>query len=141
MALLIVTNAVNVALALIFVLATMMMLTLFLVVSLAYVLKQANPARRDQDAKTAVMAAEAGLEEYVSRLNANSNYWQQANGDTTNTAFTTGQVIQGTGGSGAKYTYKLLSSAAEIATTGTIRLQVTALYTQTPGPDAGARLA
>jgi Tfp pilus assembly protein PilX len=114
--------------ALVTVMFSMAILSLFLLSSLAYALQGTVPARRDQDAKTAIGAAEAGIDEYISRLNANDNYWQNGNIDSTNAAFTTaGQVIQGTGTSGARYTYSLLTTATQTAANGVIRLQVTGM--------------
>jgi Tfp pilus assembly protein PilX len=112
--------------ALIGVVLAMAVLSLLLLSSLAYALQSSKPARADQDAKTAVAAAEAGIDEYISRLNANDNYWKNGNSDTTNPAFSTaGQVIQGTGTAGARFRYTLLSTASETAQNGQIRLQVT----------------
>lgn len=117
--------------ALVSVLGTMAVVTLFLLTSLAFVLGQAPVARESQDAKAALAAAQAGIDEYVARLTANDSYWTQGNGDTTNTAFTTGRTIQGTGTSGASYRYQVVSSAADTARDGTIRLRVTG--TSSPG--------
>ena len=118
--------------ALVAVVGSMAIMMVFLLSALAYVLQNNGPARADQDAKAAVAAAEAGLDEYISRLNTNSNYYQQGNSDTSNPAFTTaGSTIQGTDGKAARYRYQLLTTPAEIAQNGTIRLQVTG--TSSPG--------
>jgi type II secretory pathway pseudopilin PulG len=110
--------------ALVAVILAMAILSLFLFASLAYALQGTGPARRDQDAKTALGAAQAGIDEYLSRLNANTNYWQLGNTDTTNAAFAAaGTVIQGTGTSGARYRYSVLTTAVSTAQTGVIRLQ------------------
>lgn len=116
--------------ALLTVLGTMAVVTLFLLTSLAYVIGQAPKARGDQDAKAAVAAAQAGIDEYVARLTANDSYWTLG-ADPDNPAFTTGRVVQGTNGKGASYRYQLLSTAAQTARDGTIRLQATG--TSSPG--------
>ena len=118
--------------ALVAVILAMAVLSLFLLTSLAYTLSSTQPARRDQDAKTAEGAAEAGIDEYISRLNANDNYWKNGNVDPTNAAFTAaGQIIEGTGTLGARFSYQLLSTATQTAQNGVIRLQVTG--TSSPG--------
>ena len=120
--------------AIVLVLGTMTILTIFLLGTLAFAIQNAKPARNDQDAKTALAAAEAGMDEYISRLNADSTYWLRGNVDSGNPAFSSGgQVIPGTSGAGAKFTYRLLSSAADVDTTGQIRLQVTGSSSAGPG--------
>jgi hypothetical protein len=117
---------------LVMVLGLMAVLSVFLLTSLAYVLNSAPPSRRDQDSKAALAAAEAGMEDYISRLNANSNYWSAGNTDATNAAFSAaGASIPGTGGTGARFTYQLVSPATDIARYGVLRLQVTG----SSGPD------
>lgn len=112
--------------ALISVVGMMMVLSLFLVTSLAFVLQNATGARRNQDAKAAMAAAEAGLEEYISRLNADSNYFVQGNGDSSNPAFTTaGRVVPGVSGVLTTYSYSVLSSASDVTRDGALRIQVT----------------
>jgi type II secretory pathway pseudopilin PulG len=110
----------------------MMLISAMSVVTLGYALSSTEAARRDQDAKTAMAAAQAGIDEYVSRLTADSSYWTQGNSDTTNPAFTAGQRVQGSV-NGATYTYQVLSTMASTATDGTIRL----LSTGTSSPGAG----
>jgi hypothetical protein len=117
--------------ALLTVLGTMAVVTAFLLTSLALVLGQAPVAREDQDAKAAVAAAQAGIDEYVARLTANDSYWTVGNVDTGNPAFTAGRTIQGSGGKAASYRYQVLSTADQTARDGTIRLQATG--TSSPG--------
>jgi hypothetical protein len=111
--------------ALVVVVGAMAVVTLFLLSSLALVLSNATPSREDQDAKAAVAAAEAGVDEYLARLNANDSYWDLGNSDTSNPAFSGDRTIPGTGGQGASYTYQVLNTPSEIAHDGVIRLQVT----------------
>ncbi len=112
--------------AMLSVIGTMTVLTLFLLTSLALVLRNAPASRADQDAKTAMAAAEAGVEEYVSRLTADSSYWTNGNVDSGNAAFTSaGRTIPGTTGRASSFSYQVLSSTSDIARTGVIRLRVT----------------
>jgi hypothetical protein len=109
------------------VLVTMTVLTLFLLASLAYVLQNAPLGRRDQDAKIALAAAEAGLEDYVSHLNVDADYWRKGNVDPDNPALGAAgtRTILGTSGTGARYGYQVLSTVDQTARTGVVRLQVT----------------
>jgi len=61
-------------------------IVLMLVVSLLmeYVIASMVPARREQDYQAAIAAAQAGVDDYLSRLNANNTYWQTT--DCTNPA-------------------------------------------------------
>lgn len=112
--------------ALISVLGLMMVLSLFLVTSLAFVLQNATGARRNQDSKAAIAAAEAGLEEYIARLNADSNYFVQGNTDASNPAFSAaGRVVPGVSGVLSTYTYTVLSTPSDVTRDGALRIQVT----------------
>lgn len=116
--------------ALLTVIGAMIVLMLFLITSLAFVLQNAPAARRDQDAKAAVAAAEAGVEEYVSRLNSDSNYFNKGNVDATNAALAatgTGRAIPGTNGGNASFRYQVLNTPTQIAQTGQIMLQATGI--------------
>lgn len=119
--------------ALLLVVGIMAVLTVLLLTSLGYALNNAAPSRRDQDAKVALAAAEAGIEDYLARLNGNDNYWTYGStGDPSNLAFSpSGRPIQGTNGKGASYRYRLLSTNSSTASTGAIVLQVTG----TSGPE------
>ncbi len=114
--------------ALLSVVAAMALITTLLTVSLYVVLNNAGSARTSQDARTAYAAAQAGVDEYIARLNSTGgNYWTKGNTDPANPALTAagpGRQIQGTGTSGAHYRYQLLN-AADVARTGKIQLQVT----------------
>jgi Tfp pilus assembly protein PilX len=121
--------------ALISVLGMMMVLSLFLVTSLAFVLQNATGSRRNQDAKAALAAAEAGLEEYIARLNADSNYFVLGNTDTGNAAFSAGgRVVPGVNGLLTKYSYSVLSSPSDVTRDGALRIQVTG----TSQPNSGS---
>src|SRR4051794_6255469 len=110
--------------ALVAVLGTMTVLTAFLLVVLASAVQNLQPTRADQDAKSSMAAAEAGIEEYLSRLNANDSYWTTGNTDASNLAFSTAGVpVPGATGTDSRFRYKLLTDPATISSTGLIRLQ------------------
>ena len=121
--------------ALLVVMGSMTVLTIFLLTTLSYVLQNMAPSRADQDQKAATAAAQAGIEEYVARLNANDTYWQTT--DCTNLALVptppatcatarpaTGVAVPGTVGAGT-YSYRLLSTSASTTQDGLVRLAVT----------------
>ncbi len=116
--------------ALVSVVVAMTLVTAFLTVALYVVLSGTVAGRTGQDAKTAYAAAQAGVDEYIARLNATGgNYWTGGNTDPANPALTAtgpGQRVQGTGGAGARYRYQLLNPT-DIAQTGRIHLQVTGI--------------
>jgi hypothetical protein len=118
------------------VVGSMAILTVFLLGSLVYTVQSTGPNRKDQDAKSAVAAAQAGIDDFISRLNLNDTYWVSNSRDTygiagsgwdsSNAALTVGGTpVPGTGGTAAKYHYGLLSSSSETTQSGIIRLQVT----------------
>jgi hypothetical protein len=112
-------------------------LTLFVLAALAYTLTNASQGRVDQDSKIAVAAAQAGLEDYLSHLNADADYWQKGNVDPDNPALgsTDGKVIQGTAGAGARFGYQVLSTLDGTARSGVVRV----LVTGSSSPGAGHR--
>lgn len=123
--------------ALLTVIGSMAVVSLFLLSSLAYVLNSMSPSRGDQDTKAAVAAAQAGIDEYVARLNANDTYWTRGNVDCDNPALTPptagtcstprpskGIPVPGTTDR-ATYKYRLLSTTASTTSDGVIRLEVT----------------
>lgn len=115
------------------VMGTMSIVTVFLLASLAYGIANMAPNRKDQDAKAAMAAAQAGIDDFVSRLNGNDSYWVNnssdkfvTSGDTANAAFTAAGVpIPGTGLGPVSYKYTVLSTSAQTTQSGIIRLQST----------------
>src|SRR4051794_11539361 len=61
--------------AMIIVMAVVMLLTLIPLALFTQSLQQLPLARHDQDHEAALAAAEAGVDDYLNRLNQNSNYW------------------------------------------------------------------
>jgi hypothetical protein len=102
----------------------MLVVSAFLFASLGGVVQQAPAARRDQDSKAAIAAAEAGIEEYLSRLNADTDYWKNGNTDAANPAFGARRSVPGTTGGGS-FSYQLTSTPAQIAQSRMLRLRVT----------------
>ena len=114
--------------ALLVVMGSMTVLTIFLLTTLTFALQNMAPSRADQDLKAATAAAQAGVEEYVARLNANDTYWMTT--DCTNLALVptppatcatprpaTGVAVPGTTGAGT-FSYRLLSSSRRRRRTG-----------------------
>ena len=85
-------------LAIVMVLAVSAILTVLLSATAAFSINQLKQVRSDQDWQASLAAAQAGIDEYVSHLNEDSNYWKY--GDSSN-AYSTGSAITGTGGNAA----------------------------------------
>jgi len=60
--------------AMVFVILSMVVVTLFVVTGLAYAVGSTKSSRRDQDYNAALGAAQAGVDDYISHLNRNDNY-------------------------------------------------------------------
>lgn len=128
------------------VMGTMFILTVLMLTSLSLVLTNTRPARADQDSKAALAAAQAGVDEYISRLTStNGQYWTNAGVDPTNPAMDPnpatpqceggGRTIPGAGANAARFCYRVMTPTTETAKFGYIKLQVTG----TSQPYAGAR--
>jgi len=85
-------------LAIVMVLAVSAILTVLMSATAAYTVNQLKQVRNDQDWQAALASAQAGIDEYVSHLNEDSNYWKL--GDSAN-AYSAGSTITGTGGNAA----------------------------------------
>ncbi len=66
------------------VMGVIIVMSLLLAATFAYALAVEPQARRDQDWNGALAAAQAGVDDYVAKLNANDNYWNSV--DCTNVA-------------------------------------------------------
>ncbi len=62
--------------AMIMVMASITVLTLLVTAALGYALQAQPQARHDQDWNAALAAAQAGVDDYIARLNGNDSYWQ-----------------------------------------------------------------
>ena len=60
----------------IMVMGTIMVLTVLLGVTMAYAISVQPQARHDQDWNAALAAAQAGVDDYVAKLNQNDSYWR-----------------------------------------------------------------
>ena len=116
--------------ALVGVLGTLLIISAFLLATLNFTLQNLKPTRQDQDAKAAVAAAQAGIDDYVARLNASPGYWRRGNIDAANaalpngaTATWPGTVVPGTNLLSTTYRYHVLSLVSDIASQGVIRLR------------------
>ncbi|HCK79468.1 MAG TPA: hypothetical protein DHW34_05575, partial [Actinobacteria bacterium] len=70
--------------AMVMVMGVIIVMSLLLAATFAYALAVEPQARRDQDWNGALAAAQAGVDDYVAKLNANDNYWNSV--DCTNVA-------------------------------------------------------
>ncbi|MBL8928721.1 MAG: hypothetical protein JNL54_01230 [Kineosporiaceae bacterium] len=108
---------------LLFSMAVLFTLSGFLLLTLTVALRQQTPTRIDQDAKAATAAAQAGLDDYLSRLTNNQSYWQSTDG--TNTALTsTGALIPGSS-SGARFRYEVVTAPNEAGSGGRLVVRAT----------------
>lgn len=119
--------------ALVTVLGVLFVITALLLTALAVAMVNLAPTREDQDAKAAIAAAQAGVDDYLARLKSNSNYGTQTT-DSTNAAMcsdtvaplcssTSGRVIPG-GTTGAAFKYVVQTSSVASGN-GTVTLKVT----------------
>ncbi|MGQ7298244.1 hypothetical protein [Quadrisphaera sp. KR29] len=126
--------------ALITVVGTMGVVTALVLAALFLVVSSTPRARAGQDASTALGAAQAGVDEYISRLNANDSYWTAGNVDAANAALTTpaafatapGRPLPGST-TGARFKYTVLNSIPDIASSGLIQLKVAGTAVQPGG--------
>lgn len=107
--------------ALIMVLGLGMVMTLVLVALSGYALNGYVQSKTQVDHSTAIAAVEAGVDDYVSRLNDNELYWTKNDVDPTNPALTTWVGVPGSTNGGA-YRYSVDSSTT--LTDGVVRLTV-----------------
>jgi hypothetical protein len=91
----------------------------------AYAVGSQDLSRRDQDWSGALAAAEAGVDEYLYRLNRDGNYWQYSSsspGSPPNPAFSQYVPVPG-GTTEGEFTYT--PDASSIGADGTVKLTVT----------------
>lgn len=117
------------------VLLSMLVLTAFALAALAFVVQSTPSNRTTADAKAALAAAQAGVDDYTSRLNSRPTYYTAV--DATNKAFTQrangapftdGRDPRGTtvpGATDSFYRYQVLTQPTTTARGGLIRVRVT----------------
>ncbi len=123
--------------ALVTVLGTTLVLSALVVATLTYTVEGVSSARRDQDWQAALAAAEAGVDDYLSKINEDGTYWEYGNpaatysstssvtlptGADANPAFSSWTDVPGAS-SRAQFRYDVDTS--EFFATGLIRLQAT----------------
>lgn len=108
------------------VLMAFMVVTALALTSLATALNSVGQSRRTQDYRAALGAAQAGVQDYVSRLNTCDTYWDTPCGDSTsNLALTGWATVPGTTGTNtSRYTQRVLSNPLSAVTPGVVRLEV-----------------
>ena len=112
--------------AMIIVITVVMLLTLIPLAIFTQAVQQLPLARHDQDHEAALQAAEAGVDDYLNRLNQNSNYWTYSatNPDPNGNAAFTGFVpVAGPGTTGLSFRYT--PDTTKTASTGVIYLTST----------------
>jgi type II secretory pathway pseudopilin PulG len=112
-----------------FALASVMAVTAVLIIlasaAVAYGVGSQHISRHDQDWNAALSAAEAGIDDYIFRLNENSNYWLYNAGNLPsdgNQAFTSWVDVAG-GTTASQYRYDI--NASTITTNGVIKITST----------------
>ncbi|NNH22756.1 hypothetical protein HLB09_06550 [Pseudokineococcus marinus] len=112
--------------ALVLVVGAVSVLTAFALVALMAAMTAAPLSRRAQDVRTATAAAQAGLDDYLSRLVANPSYYTTAGTgvDPANPAFAAGGAPV-PGGAGGRFSYQLLTTPSQTAQSGVIRVRAT----------------
>ena len=87
-------------------------------------IRETRQSTDDRDTQAALAAADAGIDDYIYRLNRNQDYWQWPDAGIPpdgNEAFT--QFVDVPGDSGAEFTYTV--DASDLPSTGNIYLQST----------------
>lgn len=102
-------------------LATLALLTLA-IATVGFAVGSMNISRRDQDWNAALAAAEAGIDDYIFRLNTNGNYWQYSAGNPPpdgNQAFSQWVPVPG-GTNPAKFRYS--TDTSQLSVDGTVKI-------------------
>lgn len=114
--------------ALVTVVGSMIVVTAMALAALAFSVQSLPASRRAQDRAAATAAAQAGIDDYISRLNVNPTYYS-INGtgvDAGNPAFSAaGALLPGGAAAEARFRYSLVSKPAETAKDGFVRLRST----------------
>ena len=95
------------------VIGTMLILSILVTMTLNWTTQATKSGRSEQDHNAALAAAQAGVDEYLSRLNANPTYYNVAGAGAGSATLP----------NGGKYQWTVLSSASDIQNSGNIVLQ------------------
>ena len=111
------------------VLASAFLVMALVLVGIGYAMVSVQRSRTSQDTRGALAAAQAGVQDYLSRLNNCERYFLASNNcPNINTAALTtvaGAVVPGTSGQAlARYTQKVISTPLTAGSTGGVRLEV-----------------
>jgi hypothetical protein len=109
--------------ALVMVLGAGMVMTLLVVAVSGYALSGYVSAKTDSDWSASVAAAQAGLDDYVARLNESDGgeYWLKG-ADPANPAFTGWVPVPGSS-NGAAFRYRVVSAVTDTQATGLVRIE------------------
>ncbi|MCZ7530914.1 MAG: hypothetical protein M5U31_11575 [Acidimicrobiia bacterium] len=107
--------------ALVTVVLTTLILSLVATAAVGYGIGSQNLSRRDQDWNAALAAAEAGIDDYLLRLNQNNNYWLTT--DPENDAMNGGWAQIPGGSAEAEFQYE--ADGSGVASSGTVALTST----------------
>ncbi len=111
--------------AMIIVMMVIMLLTLIPLAIFTQAVQQLPLARYNQDHEAALAAAEAGVDDYMNRLNQNSNYWTYSatnQSSPANSAFTSFVPVAGPG---TTTTFRYTPDTTKTAVTGIVYLTST----------------
>lgn len=122
--------------ALVMVVVIMLVVTILMSVVFSVGIQQLPLARRSQDYQAALQAAEAGIQDYVNRLDNNPTYYQSSDASNaalpTNTNPNTWSSWAPVSGGGSNEWYRYAVNSSTVAQTGTISLAVTGAAGQYP---------
>ncbi|GAB7189795.1 hypothetical protein NUM3379_05010 [Kineococcus sp. NUM-3379] len=116
-----------------------MLATVLAFTALGLAVRTIQPTRDEADSRRALAAAQAGVDDFVSRLNGDETYYQRADADTGNEAATAanrprGAAVPGSATTGESFRYEVLNEA-EVPTSLTIRLKVTGYAENSAGTE------
>ena len=83
-----------------------LVLTMMTGATMTYAVNEMDISRHDQDWNAALAAAEAGIDDYIFRVNNNNTYWAEGNDDPENLAFTQWVNVPGPANEG-RYRYRV----------------------------------
>ena len=114
--------------AMIMVIGSMAVLTIFVTGALTFAMTNIKPARHDQDWQAALAAAQAGVDDYTRHLEDNDSYWTLVNNDPANPALSTTNWLTVPGATGTnvgQFHYYVLDDIPTMSRNADVRLRVT----------------
>jgi type II secretory pathway pseudopilin PulG len=110
--------------AMLLVIASILVMSILAAGALALSTGRLKPAKRGQNWQAALQAAQAGVDDYVARLQANPNYFTLGNSDAANVAMAGWATIPG-GTAAGTFHYSVDTTAASTISNGAIKLTAT----------------